>query len=259
MQGVLTEIPRDGFRYGRYSRGMLDPRLRHPNQLTAGRHGRAAEPARSRLRFLSGLAGAAAASVFPAPVLASVKSGADLERHLPIYGFRPPTDIVYTVWADNDFRGYTIPVGGDVERPIALGITELRAMPQQTQVTRLSCVKGWSAVGKWRGVQLGAILAMVRPMTHARYVVFQCFDRDHAGTPFYESLDLRHAADPRTLLALEVNDRAIDREHGGPVRVQAPTQPGYKNAKWIRRIEVVSSFRDIAGGKGGYWEDRGLA
>lgn len=45
---------------------------------------------------------------------------------------RPPTDIVYTEWSSNSFRGYTIPVGGDVERPLALSISDLRAMPQQT-------------------------------------------------------------------------------------------------------------------------------
>jgi DMSO/TMAO reductase YedYZ molybdopterin-dependent catalytic subunit len=245
---------------------MADPRLRHSNEILGRSRRHVPESTHTRLQFLSGLGAGALAAAVPAPVLASLgsnttapSSGAGLDRHLRIYGFQPPTDIVYTVWADNNFRGYTIPIGGDVERPIALDINELRAMPQRTQITRLSCVKGWSAVGKWRGAELGAILAMVRPMAHARFVVFHCFDRDHGGTPFYESLDLQQAADPRTLLALEVDDRPIDRNHGGPVRLQAPAQPGYKNAKWIRRIDVVSSFRDIAGGKGGYWEDRGLA
>jgi len=34
-------------------------------------------------------------------------------------------------------------------------------------------------------------------------------------------------------------------------------QLGYKMAKYIMRIEAVESFRQIAGGQGGYWEDRG--
>jgi DMSO/TMAO reductase YedYZ molybdopterin-dependent catalytic subunit len=28
-------------------------------------------------------------------------------------------------------------------------------------------------------------------------------------------------------------------------------------AKYVMRIEAVASFRDIARGRGGYWEDRG--
>jgi len=35
------------------------------------------------------------------------------------------------------------------------------------------------------------------------------------------------------------------------------TQLGYKMAKYIRRIEFVSSYNQIAQGKGGYWEDQG--
>ena len=34
-------------------------------------------------------------------------------------------------------------------------------------------------------------------------------------------------------------------------------QLGYKMAKYIMRIELVDSFHTIAGGQGGYWEDRG--
>jgi DMSO/TMAO reductase YedYZ molybdopterin-dependent catalytic subunit len=201
----------------------------------------------SRSEFLTGLGGSAVARAVP-----------DVDRHLRVYGLRPPTDMVYTAWATNHFLGYTVPMGGDVDRPIALDITDLRAMPQQTQIARLSCVKGWSAIAKWRGVQLRTILAMVRPMPHARFAVFQCFDRDSRGTPFYESLDLQEVRHSQTLLALDLDDRPIDPEHGGPVRLHAPTQLGYKNAKWIRRIDVVSSIEHIAGGKGGYWEDRGF-
>jgi DMSO/TMAO reductase YedYZ molybdopterin-dependent catalytic subunit len=220
---------------------------------------------RTRLQFLAGLGGGAVAGTLTVPALASLAAQMPLRYShedvdsLRVYGLQPPTDTVYTVWATNRFLDYTVPIGGDVERPRALGITELRAMPRQTQFTRLTCVKGWSAIGKWRGVALRTILAMVRPMSHTRFVVFQCFDRDSHGTPFYEILDLQDVRQSQTLLALDLNDRPIDADHGGPVRLHAPTQPGYKNVKWIRRIDVVSSIGDIAGGKGGYWEDHGLA
>jgi DMSO/TMAO reductase YedYZ molybdopterin-dependent catalytic subunit len=28
-------------------------------------------------------------------------------------------------------------------------------------------------------------------------------------------------------------------------------------AKFLRRIDLVASFKDIEGGRGGYWEDQG--
>lgn len=223
----------------------------------------AAESKWSRAQFLAGIGGSAIAGAVPAHALASPAlalpprySDVDATRHFPIYSLRPPTDIVYTVWSSNSFRGYTIPVGGDVERPLALSITDLRAMPQQTEITRLSCVKGWSAVGKWGGVPLRTILGMVRPMSHTRYVVFHCFDRDPEGTPFYATLDLQEARHPQTMLALDLNDRPIDADHGGPVRLRAPRKTGAKSVKWIRRIDVVASIENIGRGKGGYWEDR---
>jgi DMSO/TMAO reductase YedYZ molybdopterin-dependent catalytic subunit len=34
-------------------------------------------------------------------------------------------------------------------------------------------------------------------------------------------------------------------------------QLGYKQAKYVQRIEITDSFQTIAGRNGGYWENRG--
>ena len=36
-----------------------------------------------------------------------------------------------------------------------------------------------------------------------------------------------------------------------------PRQLGDKMAKYVMRIEAVESLGGLAGGRGGYWEDRG--
>ena len=59
------------------------------------------------------------------------------------------------------------------------------------------------------------------------------------------------------MLALDLNDKPLDADHGAPVRLKIPTQLGYKSAKWVQRIELVADLRPIAGGGGGYWEDQG--
>jgi len=46
-------------------------------------------------------------------------------------------------------------------------------------------------------------------------------------------------------------------QNGAPIRLRVERQLGYKHAKYIMRIELVSSYEKIAGGKGGYWEDNG--
>jgi DMSO/TMAO reductase YedYZ molybdopterin-dependent catalytic subunit len=106
-------------------------------------------------------------------------------------------------------------------------------------------------------VQLATVLAMAQPKPSARFVIFHCFDKDDDGTEYYESLNLHQAAHPQTVLALDLNDKPLDPDHGAPVRLRVPTQLGYKSAKWVRRIELAASFPNTLLSKGGYWEDQG--
>jgi DMSO/TMAO reductase YedYZ molybdopterin-dependent catalytic subunit len=89
----------------------------------------------------------------------------------------------------------------------------------------------------------------------ARYVVFHCAD-DSGGVPYYESIDLIDAYHPQTILAWGMNDQLLPVGHGAPLRLRLERQLGYKNAKFVMRVEAVDSLAHIGGGKGGYWEDR---
>jgi len=150
-------------------------------------------------------------------------------------------------------------VDGLVEKSMQFTLAELRAMPSRTQITRHDCVEGWSAIGKWTGVPLHQILEQVNPQTKAKYVVFYCADpMEEDGTkPYYESIDMEDAYHPQTILAYELNGEVLPIANGAPIRLRVERQLGYKQAKYIMRIALVESFKDIAGGKGGYWEDEG--
>jgi DMSO/TMAO reductase YedYZ molybdopterin-dependent catalytic subunit len=189
--------------------------------------------------------------------LAREYKDSDVDRNFRVNGLDTPTDSLYSGLVHGGFRGYRLRVDGLVERPQSLTLAELRAAGERTQITRHDCVEGWSAIGKWRGVPLSTVLAMAQPNANARYCVFHCFDADQSGTKYYESLDLHEAAHPQTVLALDLNDKPLDPDHGAPVRLKIPTQLGYKSAKWVQRIELVANFKGIEGGNGGYWEDQG--
>ena len=77
------------------------------------------------------------------------------------------------------------------------------------------------------------------------------------GDRYYESIDLDEARHEQTILAYEINGRTLPVEYGAPLRLRVERQLGYKMAKYVMRIELVSSFGDIGQGGGGYWEDRG--
>jgi DMSO/TMAO reductase YedYZ molybdopterin-dependent catalytic subunit len=183
---------------------------------------------------------------------------ADLSPHFRSNGTANPEDAEYQVLAARGFQDWKLRVDGLVQEPAEFTLAELRAMPSRTQITRHDCVEGWSAIGKWSGVQLSHVLDLVRLQPEARYVVFHCAD-PMWGTPekYYESIDLEDAFHPQTILAYELNDEVLPIKNGAPLRVRIERQLGYKMAKYIMRIEVVESFAGIKGGKGGYWEDRG--
>jgi DMSO/TMAO reductase YedYZ molybdopterin-dependent catalytic subunit len=174
-------------------------------------------------------------------------------------GTSDPESPEYQALAANGFADYQLDIGGLVERPMKISLAELRGMPSRTQITRHDCVEGWSAIAKWKGAKLSALLDVVRPKPDARFVMFYCADpmADDGTDLYYESIDMEDARHPQTILAYEMNDAALPIANGAPVRLRVERQLGYKHAKYVMRIELVSSFAHIAGGKGGYWEDQG--
>jgi DMSO/TMAO reductase YedYZ molybdopterin-dependent catalytic subunit len=197
--------------------------------------------------------------ITPRKAMAQEFSEADRSPEFRSNGTAMPNDARYRALAAAGFADYRLEVGGLVEQPASLSLAELRALPSRTQITRHDCVEGWSAIGKWRGARLGALLESLRPRREARYVMFYCADpmEDDGTSPYYESIDMNDAFHPQTLLAYDLNDKALPIANGAPVRLRVERQLGYKHAKYVMRIELVQSFDKIAGGKGGYWEDNG--
>ncbi|MFG6176480.1 molybdopterin-binding protein [Halomonas sp. THAF12] len=172
-------------------------------------------------------------------------------------GTTRPDEADYQRLAADGFRNWRLAVDGQVESPQAFSLAALKAMPSRTQITRHDCVEGWSCIGQWTGVPLGDLLDRVGVQASARFVVFHCADRYRGGEAYYESLDLREAYHPQTLLAYGLNDADVPIANGAPLRLRAERQLGYKMAKYLMRIELVESFAHLGRGKGGYWEDRG--
>ena len=74
---------------------------------------------------------------------------------------------------------------------------------------------------------------------------------------YYESIDLTDAFHPQTILAYDLNGKPLPVSNGAPLRLRIERQLGYKQAKYVMRIELVESLARIGDGQGGYWEDRG--
>ena len=198
--------------------------------------------------------------VIPREALAPEYAITDISPDFKPNGSVDPSASDYVALRDGGFADYRLEIGGLVERPLSLSLAELRQRPSRTQITKHDCVEGWTAIAEWTGVRLETLLDEAGLRPEARFIVFHCFDaltQTEDGPRYYESVDLVDARHPQTLLDYDMNGEVLGVPYGAPLRLRVERQLGYKHAKYIRRIEAVSSFADIQGGRGGYWEDRG--
>jgi DMSO/TMAO reductase YedYZ molybdopterin-dependent catalytic subunit len=132
---------------------------------------------------------------------------------------------------------YRLVVGGKCRHPRSFSLDELRALPQRGAGLPIECVEGWSAAAAWRGVSLPMLLEMVGAPKGSKVMV-QSIESE---SQLYSNsvIDPEHAADPDTLLALELNGEVLDLDHGFPVRLIAPDRPGVLQTKWLRQVTVL--------------------
>jgi len=149
----------------------------------------------------------------------------------------------YRALTAGGFGGFRLQVEGRVARPHEFSLAELKQLRSRTQITRHTCEEGWTAIGQWSGVPLGAVLDAAGILPTARFVVFHSFDG------WVDSIDLLDALHPQTILAYGMNGRDLPTAHGAPVRLRVERQMGYKSMKFVRRIVVTDDFED--GGKKG--------
>ena len=198
--------------------------------------------------------------------LAREYTAADISPTFKPNGTTNPGGEDYDRHVAENFINWRLKVDGMVARPLSLSLADLRRLPSRTQITKHDCVEGWTAIGMWTGVPLGLILKAAGVSNKARYAVFHCAD-NLDGVPqkggiqspgqYYESIDFSDAFHPQTIIAYGFNGRPLSVPHGAPLRLRVERQLGYKHAKYLQRIELTDSFAGIAGGRGGYWEDRG--
>jgi DMSO/TMAO reductase YedYZ molybdopterin-dependent catalytic subunit len=118
-------------------------------------------------------------------------------------------------------------------------------LPEQELIIRHICVEGWDYIGQWSGPNLRAFLTRIGADLTAKYIYFICNDN------FTESIDMASALHPQTILATKYAGAPIADPFGYPLRLRTAVKLGYKNAKWIRAIEVTNTFRPT------FWSKRG--
>jgi len=218
----------------------------------------------NRRRFLLSAAGAAAAMVGSAGVLAACETAEsdaaqglsdeltplrDVTRYNNFYEFgtgkEDPARLAHTLRT----RPWTVVVDGHVAKPGRYDIDDLlRRFPQEERVYRLRCVEAWSMVIPWNGFELASLIRHVEPTSRARFVEFTTLHdpqqmpgqrRPVLQWPYVEGLRLDEAMHPLTLLATGLYGQTLPNQNGAPLRLVVPWKYGFKSIKSIVRIRFT--------------------
>jgi DMSO/TMAO reductase YedYZ molybdopterin-dependent catalytic subunit len=147
--------------------------------------------------------------------------------------------------------GWSLRVGGLVDRPLHLAYQDLRAVPSTSQFVTLECISNdvggdLMSTGRFTGVPLRDLLTMASPRPEAAAVNFRSTDG------YTESLPLSIVmSTPEIMVAHELDGAPLPDLHGFPARVLIPGRYGMKGPKWLEEIDLATSQG------GGFWEEQG--
>ena len=157
-----------------------------------------------------------------------------------IYSINPP-------WPVFNPARWRLEVAGAVERPVSLSYDQLKALPEHHQTTDFHCVTGWTVDNvRWEGVPLTALWQHVRPTAQAKYVNFVSMEQ-----PYVDTLTIAQTRMQDVILAHTMDGQPLSQAHGAPLRLVIPQMYGYKNVKWLTRIELSDKLVP------GFWERNG--
>jgi DMSO/TMAO reductase YedYZ molybdopterin-dependent catalytic subunit len=167
---------------------------------------------------------------------------------------RPPQNDIFRRLLANRFADWRLTVDGLVARPSSFSLVDLKSFPPSSDITMQACEEGWSFIAESTGVPLSYVLNLAGVSPQAKFVVYESIDSE-----WWDSVDIREAWHPQTLLAYGMNGEDLPTGHGAPLRLRVPRQLGYKSVKHLSRITVVDDIKKVRTGRGSGSPDAGYS
>jgi len=150
-----------------------------------------------------------------------------------------------------DEHGWSLAIGGAVDKPMNLSLSDLRALPSATEYVTLACISNnvggdLMSTGSFTGVRLRELLALANPRANGTWAAFKARD----GYAESLAMTLINGA-PEVLVAYDLDGAPLPNAHGFPARIVLPGHYGMKGPKWLDSIQLVDHE------SGGYWEMQG--
>ena len=105
--------------------------------------------------------------------------------------------------------------------------------PRRRRTCPITCVKGWSAGARWRGIPLLEVVRRAGGDASSRVRVVS-LEQGLYGTSVLEGPQVSAA-----LLATHLNGERLNLDHGYPLRLISPNRAGVLNTKWLTSVEVT--------------------
>jgi DMSO/TMAO reductase YedYZ molybdopterin-dependent catalytic subunit len=150
-----------------------------------------------------------------------------------------------------DGQAWKLRVGGMVDKPLELSLSDLRALPSTTEYATLECISNdvggrLMSTGNFTGVRMSELIARAAPQAAASWVAFKSVDG------YTESIPLTLVqGEPAIMIAYDLDSAPLPSAHGFPARVLIPGRYGMKGPKWLVEIDLVDHE------SGGFWEQQG--
>ena len=143
-------------------------------------------------------------------------------------------------------RPWSVEVSGSAEMTGTFNLEDfIKPYTLEERIYRMRCVEAWSMVIPWVGIPLADVIKQLRPLSSAKYVVFETL-LDKANMPgqrsrslrwpYVEGLTIAEATNPLPILAVGVYGEELPNQNGAPIRLVVPWKYGFKGIKGIVKI-----------------------
>src|ERR1700686_1553627 len=152
---------------------------------------------------------------------------------------------------------WRLAVGGEVEKPFTLTLSDLSKLETHSVVNTLECAgngrslhrpqvpgvqwgKGAVGTARFSGPRLRDVLQRAAVKPTGKHVMFRGLDEIPGKVPpFIRSIPIEKATHADTLVAIQMNGTSLARHHGFPARALVPGWIGAASCKWLTEIKVL--------------------
>ena len=165
-------------------------------------------------------------------------------------------------------RPWTVTIDGLVEQTKTIAIDDLlKQMALEERLYRHRCVEAWSMTIPWSGFPLKALVDFARPLSGAKYIVFETFKDSSMAPgqrqiwypwPYTEGLNMAEATNELAFMVTGAYGKPLAKQYGSPLRLAVPWKYGFKHIKSIVRISFSETrpktfWEALAPREYGFW------